>query len=192
MKKVYILFILFSVLAITSAHLATRSNSGARLGSENRAKPVLTQVVPTPPLRPVSPPPYPVLKTVNPVKVVESFSNEQLDGLLEVKKTEVEWEKRRENFLQTNLRLTATELERLEGMKSQVQAKELELTQRPYFSEAEEAKIRDALAENRRTYQSAVQALLGDSKWEQLASLYREHWNTEKDEFSLAVYSPLL
>lgn len=145
------------------------------------------QVVTQPKARPAPAP----SKEIAPAQPFESARNgeedwtptpEQSVGLEQAMKKEQDWEKRREDFLAGELKLTESDRTRLSELRKETLLAEEALVQSRVENSEGESALREKIKENRQQYDEKVRSILGNARWSSFVSFYGKYWNVAQAE----------
>lgn len=115
---------------------------------------------------------------------------EQAASLEQAMSKEQQWEKRRSDFLTSDLKLGEADISSLERMRRETLLAEEELMNGRAESSQGEADLRAKLQETRKDYEDRVQRLLGAQKWKSFVAFYGEYWSVPSPE-RISSYLPL-
>jgi len=112
---------------------------------------------------------------------------QQRHVLDEARKDDEDWEKQREKFLDGELKLSESEQVALEKARQSAASREAQLMARPALAPEEEDALAQDLRENRSTYDTQVQKLLGQQRYTALLSFYQDRWRSD----GMGTHAPL-
>ena len=117
-----------------------------------------------------------------PLSVAEQAS------LDESKALEDEWQRRRMQFLEIDLKMTESEIALANRWRNDASEKEEHLLSETAQSELARTELRLQLVRNRQEYISSLEKLLGKERLHQFQSLFREYWKSD----SSGIHSPFI